>query len=71
MGSWLFFSVFIFFKFPSKKEDRIFYIWTIISLIFISIVQMKKKRYGLPIYLISSMTIGQLCAYYFRTPYEN
>ena len=70
MGSWLFFSVFIFFKFPSKKEDRIFYIWTIISLIFISIVQMKKKRYGLPIYLISSMTIGQLCTCYFRTPYE-
>ena len=30
---------------------------------------MKKKRYGLPIYLTSSITIGQLCIYYFRKTY--
>ena len=71
MGSWIFFSVFVFFKSPKNKEDKIFYIWNIISLIFISIIQMKKKRYGLPIYLISSLNIAQLCVYYFRTPYEN
>ncbi|KXA20185.1 ArnT family glycosyltransferase [Fusobacterium nucleatum] len=71
MGSWIFFSVFVFFKSPKNKEDKIFYIWNIISLIFISVIQMKKKRYGLPIYLISSLNIAQLCVYYFRTPYEN
>ena len=32
---------------------------------------MKKKRYGLPIYLTSSITIAQLAVYYFRTAYEN
>ena len=71
MGTWIFFSVFAFLKVPKNKEDKIFYIWNIISLIFISIIQMKKKRYGLPIYLISSLNIAQLCVYYFRTPYEN
>ena len=71
MGSWIFFSVFVFLKVPKNKEDKIFYIWNIISLIFISIIQMKKKRYGLPIYLISSLNIAQLCVYYFRTPFEN
>lgn len=71
MGSWIFFSVFVFFKSSKNKKDKIFYIWNIISLIFISIIQMKKKRYGLPIYFISSLNIAQLCVYYFRTPYEN
>ena len=71
MGTWIFFSVFAFLKVPKNKENKIFYIWNIISLIFISIIQMKKKRYGLPIYLISSLNIAQLCVYYFRTSYEN
>ena len=31
---------------------------------------MKKKRYGLPIYLTSSITIAQLCLYYLRSSYE-
>lgn len=71
MGSWIFFSIFVLFKIPKKKEEKVFYFWTIISLIFISIIQMKKKRYGLPIYLTSSITIAQLAVYYFRTAYEN
>ena len=44
MGTWIFFSVFAFLKVPKNKEDKIFYIWNIISLIFISIIQMKKKK---------------------------
>ncbi len=71
MGSWIFFSIFVLFKIPKKKEEKVFYFWTIISLIFISIIQMKKKRYCLPIYLTSSITIAQLAVYYFRTAYEN
>ena len=70
MGSWIFFSIFVLFKIPKKKEEKVFYFWTIISLIFISIIQMKKKRYGLPIYLTSSITIAQLCLYYLRSSYE-
>ena len=69
MGSWLFFSIFVIFKIPEKKEEKVFWLWTILSLIFISIIQMKKKRYGLPMYLTSSITIGQLCIYYFRKTY--
>jgi len=65
----LFFSIFVIFKIPEKKEEKVFWLWTILSLIFISIIQMKKKRYGLPIYLTSSITIGQLCIYYFRKTY--
>ena len=57
------------FKIPKDKEDKIFYLWTILVLIFISLIEMKKKKYGLPLYLTSSITIGQLCIYYFRKPY--
>ena len=70
MGSWIFFSIFALFKLPKKKEEKIFYLWSIISLIFISIIQMKKKRYGLPIYLTSSKTMAHLCQYYFRSTYQ-
>ena len=69
MGSWLFFSIYVLFKVPKEKESKIFYLWTIIVLIFISLIEMKKKKYGLPLYLTSSITIGQLCIYYFRKPY--
>ena len=69
MGSWLFFSIYVLFRIPKDKEDKIFYLWTILVLIFISIIEMKKKKFGLPLYLTSSITIGQLCLYYFRKPY--
>ncbi|MDC7954854.1 glycosyltransferase family 39 protein [Fusobacterium simiae] len=69
MGSWLFFSIFVLFRIPKERENKIFYLWTIIVLIFISLIEMKKKKYGLPLYLTSSITIGQLCIYYFRKPY--
>ncbi len=69
MGSWLFFSIYVLFRIPKEKESKIFCLWTIIVLIFISVIEMKKKKYGLPLYLTSSITIGQLCIYYFRQPY--
>lgn len=69
MGSWLFFSIYVLFKIPKEKENKIFYLWTILVLIFISLIEMKKKKYGFPLYLTSSITIGQLCIYYFRKPY--
>jgi len=69
MGSWLFFSIYALFKIPKEKENKVFYLWTILVLIFISIIEMKKKKFGLPLYLTSSITIGQLCIYYFRKPY--
>jgi len=69
MGSWLFFSIYVLFKIPKEKESKVFYLWTILVLIFISLIEMKKKKYGLPLYLTSSITIGQLSIYYFRKPY--
>jgi len=69
MGSWLFFSIYVLFKIPKEKESKIFYLWTILVLIFITLIEMKKKKYGFPLYLTSSITIGQLCIYYFRKPY--
>ena len=69
MGSWLFFSIYVLFKIPKEKESKVFYLWTILVLIFISLIEMKNKKYGFPLYLTSSITIGQLCIYYFRKPY--
>ena len=35
MGSWLFFSIFVIFKIPEKKEEKVFWIWTILSFNFL------------------------------------
>ena len=50
MGSWLFFSIYVLFKIPKEKESKIFYLWTILVLIFITLIKMKKKKYGFPSY---------------------
>lgn len=59
-GTWLVFSIAsLFYERKNKSEkSRAFYLWHIFIFIFISLVQMKKKRYGLPLYFTESILIG-------------
>lgn len=72
MGTWVFFSVAVLFRKWIKKrtEDKDYFkfifIWNILVILFLSFVQMKKKRYGLPIYMTSVMAVGVICSYYYN-----
>lgn len=58
VGTWFFFFLFSFFSTKATKEEKTFYFWHILSLFFLSIVQMKKKRYGMPLYFTMSSMLG-------------
>lgn len=71
-GIWIFFSAFGIVKKWSRErtEDKKFFdfifMWNLMVLIFLSLVKMKKKRYGIPIYITSSLMIGSICSYYYQ-----
>lgn len=72
-GVWIFFAVVTWIKkiknkkFHSDKYRKFLILWNLMIIIFLSIIQMKKKRYGIPIYIVASLNIGLLCNYYFTT----
>lgn len=72
MGIWLFFSITLFFKKwneernKNKNFSKLIFFWNILVIIFISIIKMKKKRYGIPIFMVSSIGVGNICYYYYN-----
>ena len=71
-GVWIFFAVITWIKKIKNKSlknnnlQKFLILWNLIVIIFLSIIQMKKKRYGIPIYIVSSLNIGILCSYYYK-----
>lgn len=76
MGTWSFFSVFAFFKkwkFKNNSEKQLFSLgifWTILTFILLSFVKMKKERYGFPLYITSSISIGVVLNYYLENSWS-
>ena len=74
-GVWIFFSIIAFFKnWKTLKQDKyskFIFIWNILIIIFLSAIKMKKKRYGIPIYVTTSLNIGFICSYYWTTLWTN
>lgn len=72
MGIWIFFSAFGMIKKWSKErtEDKKFFdfvfLWNLLVLILLSLIKMKKKRYGIPIYITSSLIVASICNYYYQ-----
>ncbi len=70
MGIWAIFTLLLFLRkwqFKSDAENKLFKLglfWTIFSLILLSLVQMKKERYGFPIYVLLSIPLGILLNHY-------
>lgn len=62
MGVWFIFSIFVYFV-KKDKEIRFFNLWTLLTVFFLSMIKMKKERYGLPIYIISANSIGIYISY--------
>lgn len=71
MGIWIFFSVMTLIKSWNKNrtDDKNFskfiLLWNILIIILLSVIKMKKKRYGLPIYMTSIIGVGVICHYYY------
>lgn len=72
MGIWMFFSAFGIIKKWSRErtEDKKFFefafVWNLLVLILLSLIKMKKKRYGIPLYMTSSLMVGSICSYYYH-----
>lgn len=71
-GIWMFFAVATLFKkwmnkrVKDRKSFDFIYLWNILSLLLISLIAMKKKRYGIPIYMTTSLLVGYLVYYYWE-----
>lgn len=71
-GIWLFFFVASMIKRWSREraEDKKFFdfafMWNLLIIILLSMIKMKKKRYGIPIYMTSSLMTGAICSYYYN-----
>lgn len=71
-GIWIFFSAFGMVKKWSKErtEDKKFFdfvfLWNLLVVILLSLIKMKKKRYGIPIYITSSLMVASICSYYYQ-----
>ena len=72
MGVWIFFSFMALIKNWSKERtddknySKFIFLWNILVILFLSFIKMKKKRYGLPIYMTSVMGVGAICSYYYN-----
>ncbi len=72
MGIWIFFTIFGMIKkwsnerTENKKYFDFIFIWNLLVLILLSLIKMKKKRYGIPIYITSSLMVGSICSYYYQ-----
>lgn len=71
----MFFSLFALVKTYKNSENKdyskfIFW-WNILTIILLSLVKMKKKRYGIPIYITSILEIGIICNYFYNRTWES
>ena len=75
MGIWAVFSIIALKRkwsekrVKNRKNFNFIFLWNVLIILFLSIIKMKKKRYGIPIYITSSMLVGSICDYYFHKAY--
>lgn len=75
-GIWIFFFAMGMIKKWSKErnEDKKFFdfafIWNLLIILLLSLIKMKKKRYGIPIYMTSSLMTGAICSYYYNKTWD-
>lgn len=71
LGTWIFFFLFAFFSSKKTREEKFFFLWHIMSLFFLSIIEMKKKRYGLPLYFTMSPILGIFLSQFLKKRWED
>lgn len=77
-GGWLMFLVYsLFNKFlkdrisiDHRKLLKMSSLWSLMIFILISVVKMKKQRYGIPLYIVAAIPSGILCSYLYKSTYD-
>ncbi len=54
----------------NKKLLELGFIWSLLSLLLISFIKMKKQRYGIPLYIITNIPCGVIVCHYYKKPQE-
>ncbi len=54
----------------NKKLLELGFIWSLLSLLLISFIKMKKQRYGIPLYIITNIPCGVIVYHYYKKPQE-
>lgn len=57
-------------RIKNKKFFNFVFLWHILIIVLLSVIKMKKKRYGIPIYITSSMLVGSICEYYYNKSFS-
>lgn len=76
MGVWIVFSLATYKRdwvariSEDKKYSRFVFIWQILVIIALSVIKMKKKRYGIPIFMVSTLGVGNIVYYLYNTIFE-
>ena len=76
IGVWIIFALASFFKKWSVKrspDDRFFsmlFLWNLITFVLISLIKMKKKRYGVPLYILTPMMASHLIFYFLKRDWK-
>ncbi|MGL5277555.1 MAG: ArnT family glycosyltransferase [Cetobacterium sp.] len=76
MGVWMFFTIVTFFKkwnLKNDDENRLFkfgILWSILTFLLLSLIKMKKERYGFPMYVVSSIPVGIILNYYLNSDWN-
>lgn len=72
MGIWIIFALasykrdFVNRISQDRKYSKFIFVWQILVILALSVVRMKKKRYGVPIFMVSALGVGDIL-YYFYT----
>ena len=76
MGVWIVFSLATYKRdwvariSEDKKYSRFVFIWQVLVIIALSVIKMKKKRYGIPIFMVSVLGVGEIMYYLYNTTLE-
>lgn len=54
----------------NKNLLKLGFIWSLLSLLLISFIKMKKQRYGIPLYIITNIPCGVIVYHYYKKPQE-
>ncbi|WP_319371941.1 glycosyltransferase family 39 protein [uncultured Ilyobacter sp.] len=76
IGVWMIFALASFFKkwsekrSPDNKFFSMLFLWNLITFVLISLIKMKKKRYGVPLYILTPMMASHLIFYFINREWK-
>lgn len=54
----------------NRRYSRFIFIWQVLVIFALSLIKMKKKRYGIPIFIVSTLGVGEIVHYLYSRTFE-